>query len=312
MSSRRAAEVSCINGAWGMAVVARARRAPTGARGMALIAVLWVIALLTLLASTVVTLSVTHRRTAQRYAEAVQADLTADSAIRIVLLRLISPAGRESGFQVGQTQSISLFGSSVEVRIERESGRVDLNTADPALLFALFAANGWKENDARFMVARITAWKDADDVTEEGGAEARQYREANLSYGPRNAPFETVDELRQVLGSERIGDELFNSLTVFTHSTGSLESAATPAVKRALIWADERELGGHHWLAETASGRGAGSTMAPDSMLSGEVVRLHACMSLREGRASRCRMAVVRLTGSVVTPLQVFEWKAAR
>ena len=59
-------------------------------------------------------------------------------------------------------------------------------------------------------------------------------------YGSHRGPFESVDELRQVLGSERIDSEQFDSLTVFTHSPGSVESAATPAVKRALAWADQR------------------------------------------------------------------------
>lgn len=281
-------------------------------QGVALIAVLWLIALLTLLATTLVTLSVTHRRMTERYAQALQADNTTDSAIRVVLLRMIAPEDRKPGLQPGQQPPLAIFGSNVEVSIERDSGRIDLNTADPDLLFALFAANGWKEADARSMVARIVDWKDADDVTEEGGAEAREYRAANLAYGPRNAPFESVDELRQVLGAEHINEELFDSLTVFTHLTGCLESAATPAVKRALAWADERQIGGHHWLRETTAGTGAASAISPYTTLTGDVVRLRACKRLQDGSATRCRVAVVRVTGNERNPLQVFEWRATR
>jgi hypothetical protein len=120
-----------------------------------------------------------------------------------------------------------------------------------------------------------------------------------------------VDELRQVLGAEHINDELFDSLTVFTHLTGCLQSAAaTPAVKRALTWADERQLGGHHWLQEAAGGARAGSAISPYPTLIGDVVRLRACMRLQDGSADRCRVAVVRVTGSERNPLQVFEWRA--
>ena len=280
-------------------------------RGIALIAVLWLVALLTLLATTVVSLSVTHRRTAESYAESVQADSTLDSAIRVALLRLIAPPDRGAGSALEQTQSLAILGSSVEVTLQRETGRIDLNTAEPDLLVALFAANGWRESDARSMVARIIDWKDPDDTPEEGGAEVREYRDAHLPYGPRNAPFESVEELRQVLGSERIGDELFDSLTVFTHSTGGSQSAATPAVKRALAWADERQLGGHHWLREAAGGGGAAPIPSPDSTLSGEVVRVRACVNTQRAGTLRCRVAVVRLTGNVLVPLQVFEWQSA-
>lgn len=286
---------------------------PGREQGIALIAVLWLIALLTLLATTLVTLSVTHRRMTEGYAQAIQADSTTDSAIRVVLLRLIAPEDRKPALQPGQMQPLVIFDSNADVSLERESGRIDLNTADPDLLFALFAANGWKEADARSMVARITDWKDTDDVTEEGGgAEAGEYRAANLAYGPRNAPFESVDELRQVLGAEHINDELFDSLTAFTHLTGCLESAAIPAVKRALSWADERQLGGHHWLQETSAGTGAASAISPYPTLTGDVVRLRACMRLQDGSATRCRVAVVRVTGNERNPLQVFEWRATR
>ena len=55
-----------------------------GESGVALIAVLWLVVLLTLLATAVATLTVSHRRVVERYAEAVQADLTIDSATRVI------------------------------------------------------------------------------------------------------------------------------------------------------------------------------------------------------------------------------------
>lgn len=274
--------------------------------GIALVAVLWLVALLTLLAVTVVTLSVTHRRTAQRYAEAVQANLTLDAALRVTLLCLIAPTERAQSFPMDQVQSVNVLGERINVIVQREAGRIDLNTADLDLLTALFAANGWKEGDARSMAARIVDWRDPDDETGPGGAESREYQAAHLNYGPRNGPFESVDELRQVLGSERIANELFDSLTVFTHAPVSVESAATPAVKRALVWADQRQLGGRRWLSDGPSGGRAALGTLSANALSGEALRLRAC---HNQQTERCRVAVVRLTGNVNRPLQVFEWR---
>lgn len=277
-------------------------------RGVALIAVLWLVALLTMLAVTVVTLSVTHRRTAERYTEAVQADLTLDAALRVMLLRLIAPPERAQSFPLDQTQSVSVVGQTIGVIVQREAGRIDLNTADLDLLTAFFAANGWREDEAHSMAARIIDWRDPDDDTEPGGAENREYQAARMSYGPHNGPFESVDELRQVLGSERIHSDLFDSLTVFTHAPNSVQSAATPAVKRALTWADQRQLGGHRWLNDAPNGGGTAVGAPTAAALSGEVLRLRACVS---HPTERCRVAIVRLTGNAKKPLQVFEWRGA-
>lgn len=278
-------------------------------KGVALIAVLWLVALLTLLAGAVVTLSVTQRRTAARYAQAVQADLTQDAAIRVVMLQLIAPRDRAQPWPMGNTQTVNVLDEHVSLTVQREAGRIDLNTADADLLTAFFAANGWREGDASSMAARIVDWRDRDDETTPGGAESREYQAAHLSYGPRNGPFGSVDELRQVLGSERISSELYDSLTVFTHAPGCVESVATPAVKRAVAWADKRQLGGHRWLSEQPSG-GLPAFGGPSAAeLSGEVLRLRACI---DRPTERCRVAIVRLTGNVTKPLQVFEWRVAR
>jgi general secretion pathway protein K len=277
-------------------------------KGIALITVLWLITLLTLLAGAAITLSVTHRRTASRYATTIQADLTLDAALRVLLLRLAAPPDRAPPFPLGNTQTVSVLDERVSVIVQREAGRIDLNTADIDLLTAFFAANDWTEADARSMAARIVDWRDPDDETEPGGAESREYQTAQLSYGPHDGPFESVEELHQVLGSERISSELFESLTVFTHAPGSVESAATPAVKRALIWADQRQLGGHRWLKDAPNAGPSAVGILSAASLSGEVLRLRACAG---HPAERCRVAVVRLTGNTKKPLQVFEWRAA-
>ncbi len=277
------------------------------AAGIALITVLWLIALLTILATTIVTLSVSQRRLAQRYTEAVQADTTLDAAIRVTLLRLITPEDQGRAWPMDQAQSLTLLDETVSVTVQREAGRIDLNTAEPDLLVAVFAANGWRERDARSMAARIVDWRDPDDEVQEGGAENAQYEAAHLSYGPHNGPFESVDELRQVLGSERIQRGLYDSFTVFTHAPVCTETAAAPAVKRALAWADNRRLGGHRWSSENVASA-AGRAM-PAGFLGAEVLRLTAC----EGapHADRCRVAVVRLSGSLTKPFQIFEWRGA-
>jgi general secretion pathway protein K len=52
------------------------------------------------------------------------------------------------------------------------------------------------------LAAAIVDFRDEDDVPGVNGAESAAYRAAGLAQGPKNAPFETVTELDQVLGMD--------------------------------------------------------------------------------------------------------------
>ena len=159
----------------------------TRSKGIALIAVLWLVAVLSLLAATSAVLSKSSRREAIGIADVERLDLLADSAIRLTLLKIIA-APRTRSESISLNSQLSIFDVSVSVTIELENGRIDLNTADDDLLFAFFVANGWTEPDAMTLVARIEDWKDADDVVRPSGAERQDYLIAVKGYGPRNGP----------------------------------------------------------------------------------------------------------------------------
>jgi len=271
--------------------------------GVALIAVLWLIAVLTLLAATVATLSMSSRREATGSIEIERLELLADSAIRLTLLNVIAASRTRDGTMALDHQ-LAVFDTNVTVNIELESGRIDLNTADDDLLFAFFMASGWSESQAQTVVARIADWKDPDDTPRSGGAELPEYLAANKKYGPRNAPFEAVEELRQVLGAEALKPGLLDSFTVFTHAALPAEYAASAPVKAALSWADAHELGGHPWRRDTTSQ----SAKLSAGDLVGQIVRIHACA--HQSTLQSCREVVVRPVGQPGNPFQVFIWRS--
>jgi type II secretory pathway component PulK len=291
-------------------VTSRYRKAHRPARaedGIALLVVLWFIAALTLLATGAAALSLLHRRAAQALGDAVRAQSAADSAIRVVLLQLAGRGQMWATWLNGGSRRIEIAGAAVAVRVELEDGRIDLNTGNPKLLYALFAANGWSEAHAMAFVARIEDWIAPADDPHPGGAELRDYQARGRSYGPRNAPFECVAELRQVLGGERVSQELLNSLTVYTHANYPLQSAAPVAVRRALEWADEHRLGGRRWLVTARNSAVSVDSFVATSAL-GRLVRVQACATY--SRAMRCRVAVVRLTGNNRSPFEIFLWQS--
>src|SRR5262249_56768073 len=67
------------------------------------------------------------------------------------------------------------------------------------------------------LVDKIRDWRDSTGLRRLNGAAAPDYRAAGLSYGPRNGPFQSVDELKLVMD---MTPELFRrvepALTVYS------------------------------------------------------------------------------------------------
>jgi len=92
--------------------------------------------------------------------------------------------------------------AAVAIAVTDVGGLVDLNAASPSLLEWLLGRLGVEPDKAATLAAAIVDFRDADDVPGANGAESAAYRAAGLGHGPKNAPFETVTELDQVLGMD--------------------------------------------------------------------------------------------------------------
>lgn len=271
--------------------------------GYALVVVLCVLVLLTTLVTVASNMSMGQRRLAKYYAESVQSTATADSAIRISMLKLMQPAGQVSQ-EVSSSVTLEVLGDTVLANIEHESGRIDLNTAPQSLIFSVFMAADWPEHEATQLAARIVDWRDKDETALLGGAEEAEYRNAGVGHAPRNGPFERVEELRQVLGGNRMEDGVLDAFTVYTHMSMPNQQSMNSLVEAALHYAENKQLDGRRWLQD------GGEVDAPgfqDRFEIGEIIRINACIP--KGSPQYCRRAVVRLTGNASDPIQVFLWQ---
>lgn len=253
------------------------RRHADHERGMALVAVLCVLSLLTVLAVGALEVTRRHGQLAHRSFEVVQASELADSAIRMALLQITAPGEQAASHPISNPTTVRVFEQSIEVRIERETQRADLNAADEALLASALSSQGMDDADARALAARIVDWRDIDDEAGIQGAERTDYRRVGRS-GPRNGPVETVSELRQVLGAESVTDQMLRAFTVYSHAK----------------------------VAESAAADGSAEPWHEPGMLAGEAVRLSACAT--ELRTVVCRVAIVRLTGNRAQPALIYSW----
>ncbi len=193
---------------------------PMGARhqrGLAFVLVLWVVAMLTILLGSFSLIARTENLQARHMFDTTQARYAAEAGLNLAVyeLRKADPMLRWVGD--GRPYTFGFGEAEVEVRITDDSGKLNLNSADPATLTNLFVARGVAPDRAEALAAAIRDWVDGDDETSPNGAEEADYKAAGLAYGPANAPFTTVSELQQVLGMNyALFSQVEPALTLFS------------------------------------------------------------------------------------------------
>ncbi len=173
----------------------------TRMRGAALLLVLW---LITLLAALVGAFAITARIENQQgrvLSRGLVAEQAARAGLEVAMTRLALDDMQLRWQPDGRPYPWRFHEVDIEVRIVDETGKVDLNAADADLLAALLRVVGADPGDADAVAGAILDWRDNDALTQAvGGAEGPAYAAAGLPYGAKDAPFETIGELEQVLG----------------------------------------------------------------------------------------------------------------
>lgn len=185
--------------------------------GFALVLVLWVLSLLTIMAGS---FALSMRREAgivTGSSNNAQAAAIAESGLAVAELMLMHPDPLQRWHTDGSIYQLDYADSKVRVRLLSEAGKVDLNSADQTLLQGLMVHAPVDEQLQTRLVNAILDWRDADDLVHIGGAEKEEYKDAGLSYGPRNKPFQSIEELQLVLGmSDQVFKWLESLVTVYS------------------------------------------------------------------------------------------------
>jgi general secretion pathway protein K len=175
-------------------------------RGFILVSVLWLLALMTLVTMVLLTAVRVDVRAAGQFVRHAEAEALADGVMRLVALRLGDRDRRTldaAGLARDGTPLMCAHGdAAIAIAVTDVAGLVDLNAASPALLEWLLRGLGAAPDRAAALAAAIVDFRDEDDVPGVNGAESAAYLAAGLAHGPKNAPFETVTELDQVLGMD--------------------------------------------------------------------------------------------------------------
>lgn len=208
-----------------------AKAAPTIAastRGIALVAVLWMVAALTILVSGVLYSVRVDTRVAAGHYESARAAALLDGALRLAAAELAATPN----VPVRPLQLIYKVGEAeIAVEVAVASGFINLNTAPETLLTDLFThAAALPPDQAAALAQSVIDWRDPDEDRSPVGAERADYEARGLAYAPRNEHYRRPDDAGQVLG---VVAGVYDSIrdlvtTVGTGGDGTVNPLAAP------------------------------------------------------------------------------------
>jgi general secretion pathway protein K len=179
-------------------------------RGAALLLVLWALALLSaLMASALATVRLENRQS--RYAlHRVQALSNAEAGVVLAVEGLLAPA-KTAWLADGQAYALTFDGATLQVRIESERGKLDINSADTALYPPLMT---------------------------ELGASARQIQQFTQTLESKRLAHQLIvslEDLQAFAGmTPALYQQLLPNVTLWSGTNTLSPSFATPALRKAL------------------------------------------------------------------------------
>jgi general secretion pathway protein K len=204
-------------------------------------------------------------------AEAVQAQAALQAALQQTVALIANKTSRQI---VPPKLSWVFDGVQVQVTLESEAGKIDINKAEEPLLKALPMALGLRDAQAVAVADTILDWRDENKLKRPNGAEDRDYagRERGAS-AAANRPFAHPSELRYLPAIDAsVWARLAPLITVYSGEAAPEAAKAPPLVRQALSiargLAPSRDSGDGDSQG-TDSGRDSGMSGTRDTSASG-------------------------------------------
>jgi general secretion pathway protein K len=262
-------------------------------RGIALVSVLWGVAILSLVAAALLSLSLTSAQLGRNAWNTARMASAADGAVNQAILALLDPRLKRQPRVDGTPSDVVFDHLKVRIAIQDESGRINVNFASKDAIAAALAASGLTPGDARTLADRVATRRGA-----EGQVIAR-------------TTYKTLDALLSVDGMRRETlERAAPLLTVFGRNDAVNQSVAprvvlailprldANAVDRIMKERDARQ------AQIAASDDGAGGTPLGTA---NAVFRIVARTQL--GSAQVTRVAEILFTGDTARPWLVLDWR---
>ena len=283
-------------------------------RGFIVVAALWLLAALAGLAS-VASVYISQSAVALTALDATtQSELLATAGIELAAYELSTPATVRRSTHGGF--SFRMANSSVVVEYMSENARINLNMATPAMIDGLFAALGVSPEEAGQFAARVVAWRSAPKPNAPD-EEEQLYRTAGLTYLPRRAPFNSVEELSLVLGvPAAIVERVLPFVTIYSGIAEVNVLDAAPEVLAALPGMTPGRLDAFlnardslppdnpEFVLRALGGRQPGATVSGS-----DAYRVRMRITLPDGRQSRPEGVILILGPGEKEIYRIFVWR---
>lgn len=255
-------------------------------RGLALVSVLWGVAILSIVAAAMLTSSLTTAYVGRNVWNATRGATLDEAAINRTILALMDSRAKSQPRVDGAARIVTFDGSPVKVWIQDESGRINLNLADKDTLQSLFQSAGIAQDAAATLSDRIIALR---------------------APSPAGSPavFHTVDDVRRVPGmTDALYARILPLITVYGRN-GAVNTAVAPrAVLLALPNANENS------VADLLRDRDAMLNANPPSgALAAPNATFMITAESRVDGARAIRVAVVQFTGDETKPYWLLSWQ---
>jgi general secretion pathway protein K len=268
-------------------------------RGFALIAVFWIIMVVGLFAAIVVSRTGFDLDRSGWAAGMGKARAAADGAVEEAAFQLV---GRiNAGTPVLNLLDLAEFEVRIDdvpvrVTVADEDGKIDLNGAQPELLAVLLQAvmrdnKGLAAEDAAVLADRIADFRDIDNLRRLHGAEDPEYLAAGVAAGGKDAAFDSIGELGQVLGMTPALVEALTPYVTIYNGRSQFDPESGPLPLKALSLGLE--------------GAGLAIAVAPSRH---RVFTVDAVAELPNGVLFE-RRAVLRITGDARQPVTWIGWR---
>lgn len=189
-----------------------------GEKGVALIMVLWVMAILSVVAlefsfamRTEITITKNHKEDLQRHAMAeggVQRAITEliykhDARLQQMRKTLSLeeiPSEQKEWMADGRPYALPFDQGSCEIRIMSEAGKININMVSEVLLRKIIGQLGLEGEERDVVVDSILDWRDPNDFYRANGAENDYYLSLKEPYYCKNGNLDSIEELLLVKG----------------------------------------------------------------------------------------------------------------
>jgi general secretion pathway protein K len=277
------------------------------ARGFIVVAVLWILALLSALVLIYLTYVTDTAIVVAGSTDRVQTEALVTAAVELTVYEL-------TGLKEGDRPTHGTYNAKVgitrlSVAFRSEGARIDINTASKDLLMGLIGGLGVEPADAADYADHLIAWRTPMKTSAED-PESLFYRSSGVAYAPRHAAFPGTEELWLVQGiPPPVIERMLPFVTVFSNLASINVADASPEVLAALPGMTPEKL--RTVLAErenSAADRKSLTTLAGSDDTPPKAYRLNVNVELSSGRRTGAEVIILLLeTGD--EPYRVLSWR---